>query len=124
MAKNMNFKLTIDDSSLEELELKAFEYLWYTSEALHTDLMLSQTMPRDSGHMQNRATRVQKVDKDEYQLLTDTPYAKWVYFNPEGKRIHTDKNPSARDHWLETYVSGDKKDYIYETFLKFAKMGR
>lgn len=124
MAKNRNIKmeLVIDETVLENVEIDAIDSLWLTAEALRTDIVQAQLMPRDSGHMQNKATRTQKTGKAEYRLLTDTPYAKWVYFNPENKQIHKEKNPNARDHWLEPYISGDKRNYINDTFVKITKM--
>lgn len=122
MAKNIKFEFDIDETVLENAEINAIDCLWKTAEALHTDVVQSQVMPRDTGDMQNKFTSVQKVGKKAYKLLTTRPYAKWVYFNPENKKIHKEKNPNARDHWLEPYISGDKKNYIYETFMKFTKM--
>lgn len=119
---NIEMEFDIDETILEDVEIDAIDCLWMTADALRTELVQSQTMPRDSGDMQNKKTRVHKLGKKEFRLLTNTPYARWVYFNPENKKIHKEKNPRARDHWLEPYISGDKKNYVYDTFIKFVNM--
>jgi hypothetical protein len=71
--------------------------------------------------MQNKATSVVKDGKSGYKLVTDTPYARRVYYNPENTRVSREANSNARIRWLEPYISGDKKKFVFKTFMKFAK---
>lgn len=93
-----------------------------TAEAIRTDLIQSQTMPFDSGVMQNDSTYVddKRIIKGVARLVTDTLYARKVYFDPE-INIKQVKNPNAKQYWFEDYISGEKKNLplkYYQQMLK------
>jgi len=91
-------------------------------DALREDLIQSQTMPFDSGEMQNRSMSVDAKEKEKghVRLVTDTPYARRLYFHPE-YNFQTDDNPNAQGLWLETYITGAKKDFLRKAFTTFLK---
>lgn len=96
--------------------------LLQTAEALKTDLVQSQTMPFDSGVMQNDSTFIEdkKIIKGIATIKVDTPYARKVYFDPEIV-IHTEKNKNAKQYWFEDYISGSKKNLPIKYFKQFMK---
>lgn len=93
-------------------------------DAMRDDLIQSQTMPFDTGTMQNKSMSVDSSKKEQGQvrLVTDTPYARRLYFHPE-YNFRKDKNPNAQGKWLETYITGQKKNYLVKAFSMFVQKG-
>lgn len=120
MADEISYKIDIDEDFIDELYIDAIDAMWKTAEALHTDLVQSQTMPRDSGHMQNESTYVDGENGD-YQVVTNTEYAKRLYYHPEYD-FKKYKNPNAGAYWFKPYITGDKKNFVEKTFKKFMQM--
>lgn len=82
------------------------------------DLRLSQTMPKDSGHLQNASTSAHLTDKG-LEISSHTPYARRLYFHPE-YNFRTDKNPFAGARWFDPYLTGHSKgDFIPNAFSAF-----
>jgi hypothetical protein len=110
-----NFKI----KQLADAQIKALEM---TAEALHTEVVQAQVMPRDTGHLQNDSTFVDysKSKSGLVSLISQTPYARRLYFHPE-YNFRTTENPNAQGKWLEPWISGDKKEWCSETFKKFYK---
>ena len=108
-----NINTTIENAKLALLD---------TAEAIKTDLIQSQTMPFDTGAMQNDSTYVddKRIIKGVARLVTDTPYARKVYFDPE-ITIHQDKNSNAKQHWFDDYMSGEKKNLPIKYFQQKLK---
>lgn len=102
---------------LTTAQVKALEM---TAEALHTDVVQAQVMPRDTGHLQNDSTFVDysQSKSGTVTLVSQTPYARRLYFHPE-YNFRTDKNPNARGKWLEDWISGSKKDFCKNAFAEF-----
>lgn len=96
---------------LEEAENIVIEE---TADQVLSDLRLSQTMPFDTGHLQNESTD-RKIDGDTIYLVSSTPYARRLYFHPE-YHFRQDKNPNAGGRWFDPYLPGnDKGDFIENT---------
>ena len=93
-----------------------------TADAIKTDLQQSQTMPFDTGAMQNRNTYVddRRAKQGEVSVCTDTPYARRLYFHPE-YNFQTAHNPYADAFWFETYINGEKQDLPQRLFAKFLR---
>lgn len=115
-------KITYNFKNITKINDIARETLLNTAEAIKTDLIQSQTMPFDSGVMQNDSTYVddKRIIKGIARLVTDTPYARKVYFDPE-ITIHQDKNLNAKQHWFDDYVSGEKKNLPVKYFQQMLK---
>lgn len=89
-----------------------------TAEAVHTEVVQAQVMPRDTGAMQNESTFVDtgKSKSGKVSIVTSTPYARRLYFHPE---YHFKKleNPNAKGKWYADYVPGGKyDDFARKTF--------
>ena len=108
-----NINATIENAKLALLD---------TAEAIKTDLIQSQTMPFDSGVMQNDSTFVddKRIIKGIARLVTDTLYARKVYFDPE-ITIHQDKNPNAKQRWFDDYIYGEKKNLPIKYFQQMLR---
>lgn len=111
MKINWNFK------NIEKINENTKLALVDTAESIKTDLIQSQTMPKDTGHMQNDSTfgkegtsiDTRKKINGVVKIVVDTPYARKVYFDPE-IHIKQGENPNAKQYWFEDYISGNKKD--------------
>lgn len=103
---------------------KLLECLWKAVEAVHTDLVQSQTMPRKTGYLQNEATYVVKPEENggKAGIHTVAEYATRLYYHPEFK-FNKDKNPNAQAYWLKTYITGDDSDLMMDFFKQFCEQG-
>ena len=95
---------------IQGAQIKALEE---TAEALHTEVLQAQVMPRDTGNMQNESTYVDTSNSTNgsVSIVTSTPYARRLYFHPE-YHFQKHENPNAKGKWYEDYVEGGK----YEEF--------
>lgn len=120
----MKIKVTgkIDHKGNEYIKKLMREALVETADALKSDLQKSQTMPFDTGELQNRKTFVDDSKKKagKITIVSDGPYARRLYFHPEYKFQKT-KNKNASGMWFEPYISGDKKNWVSKTFVKIMK---
>lgn len=120
----MKIKVTgkIDHKGNEYIKKMMREALVETADALKSDLQKSQTMPFDTGELQNRKTFVDDSKKKagKITIVSDGPYARRLYFHPEYKFQKT-KNKNASGMWFESYISGDKKNWASKKFVKIMK---
>lgn len=112
---NASFEIRLDTAKLAKLERAQIQALEMTAEALHTEIVQAQVMPRDTGNLQNDSTFVDtsRSNQGTVSIVTDTPYARRLYFHPE-YNFRTDKNPNAKGLWLEDWMQGG----INESFVK------
>lgn len=115
-------KVNINNMRLKQLEGAALIALEQTAEALHTEVVQAQVIPRDTGNLQNESTFVDytNASKGKVSLVSTTPYARRMYFHPEYK-FSKDENPNARGKWYEPWISGKEKDFCRNTFKKLYK---
>lgn len=118
----MKAVVKLNMGSIAGIEKTIERNLIKTADAIRTDLVQSETMPFDTGAMQNRSTFVDKKSsaKGDVYIVADTPYARRTYFHPElnFQRTH---NANAGGEWFEPYISGDKKDYAKKVFAAFMR---
>lgn len=109
----------VNTAKLKQINRAAEDSLVLTAESLKSNLVQSQTMPYDTGHLQNDQTFVDASNKrkGEVAVVSDTPYARRLYFHPEYK-FQKDNNPNAGGEWFEPYISGNKKDYAKKVFAR------
>lgn len=115
-------KVRFNKSGIKQIRANAQMALIETAEAIKTDLIKSQTMPFDTGTMQNDSMFVdqKRIINGIAKLVVDTPYARKVYFDPE-INVRTEKNPNAKQYYFDDYISGSKKDLPVQYFAKFMK---
>lgn len=109
--------------AIKRLDRASVEALEMTAEAIHTDLQQSQTMPFDTGNLQNESTFVDdsQSSSGRVSLVFSTPYARRLYYHPE---YHYSKkeNPNAGGAWCEPYTAGGtKQDFAQKAFAKLYK---
>ena len=115
-------KVTYNTKNINMINEMARLALLDTAEAVKTDLIQSQTMPFDTGTMQNDSTFVddKKVIKGITKIVVDTVYARKVYFDPE-IHIQQGKNPNAKQYYFDDYTVGSKKDLPIKYFKQMLK---
>lgn len=127
----MKVKSTINNKVLRRLNVDMCKALVETADAVKSDLVQSQTMPFGEsgkpkgylgGNLQNRSTFVDDSDlkKDVVYIVSDTPYARRLYFHPE-YNFYKGANPNAGGLWFEPYITGRKKEFVSKTFAKLLK---
>lgn len=118
----MKVQSKINTSALKNINKDAIDSLTKTAMALKTDLQQSQTMPFDTGELQNNQTFVDDSESasGKVSVITDAPQARRLYFHPEYNFQKT-KNPNAGGMWFEPYINGNKKDFVPNTFKTFMR---
>ena len=131
-------KFTINKLRMKQLSTAAVVSLEQTAEALKIEVQQAQVIPRDTGNLQGESFWVDSKDsfRGKVRLVHSAPYARRVYFNPDGMKFHKqpwttkskltgkelkhDGNPDARDHWFEDWLpGGSKQDFCAKAFKRF-----
>lgn len=102
-----------------------------TAEAVRTDLILSQTLPFANAQEVPTAGELQgsvyidraKADKMRVSVVTNTPYARRLYYHPE-YRFYRGTNPNAGGMWYQPYINGRKRDFAKRAFERRFKAVR
>lgn len=125
-------KIIINKMALRQLDAAAALALAHTAEQLHEDVQQAQVIPFYNGITQGEgfSPDYKDVKNGKVRLVHSTPYARRIYFNPDGLKFHRvkwldkygdgkehDGNPNARDHWFEPWLpGGEKGDFCARTF--------
>ena len=93
-----------------------------TTEAVLSDIKTSALVPKDTGELE-RSGFVDLSEIKNYiaRIVFDTPYARRLYWHPE-YNFRKDKNANAQGKWMESYLTGEKQQFIKDTYSKFLKM--
>lgn len=138
----MGVSIKLDMQAIKSLEEAVLESAKDAMQQVQTDVVNSQTMPFDTGTMQNGGTYVhtrkdgsakkgeavsgnEVVDFSEGDtthicLTNDAPQARRLYYHPEYD-FQQGKNDNAGAGWLDPYIDGDKKDFVAEAFAESYK---
>ena len=116
----VNSKITINTQKIKQLTRAQITALEQTAEALHTEVVQAQVVPRDTGALQNENFFVDYSDasKGRATLAHSTPYARRLYFHPEYD-FKTMENPNAKGKWYDDWIEGDQKDFCKNAFKEF-----
>ena len=122
MAVKVHSTIKLDEAKLKELTKQQYVSLAQTADALVTDLRDSQTMPFDTGNLQNDSTFLDDSQKEKgrVSVVSSTPYARRLYYHPE-YNFRTTNNRNAGGKWFEPYISGNRTDFLKDTFAKLFK---
>ena len=107
-----------------------------TGEALHTEVVQAQVMPRDTGAMQGERTFIKageaitstyengqvttnaitKAENGKVSIITTSPQVRRLYYHPE-YNFQKDENPNAKGQWFEDWLpGGSKADFVPKAF--------
>ncbi|XZH51590.1 hypothetical protein ACSW8Q_02625 [Clostridium perfringens] len=120
----MKSKVTIklDRAKINTLINARNKALEQTTEAILSDIKTSAVVPKDSGELERSGfVDLSKLDDGIASIIFDTPYARRLYWHPEYNFRH-DKNINAQGKWMQSYIDGDNKEFVTETYFKFLKI--
>lgn len=124
---------------IRELNTAAVKALEQTAEALHTEVVQTQVVPRMDGALQGEKFFVDNSESatGKVQLVHEGPYARRLYYHPEynfhkgpweetvhhkdGTVSHLthEGNPNAKGKWFEDWEAGGKNaDFVKNTFKR------
>lgn len=107
-----------------------------TAEALHTEVVQAQVIPRDTGAMQGERTFIKagesitatyadgstatnsitKSNNGKVSIITASPQVRRLYFHPE-YHFQKGENPNARGKWYADWVpGGSQADFAVKAF--------
>lgn len=112
----MKVEINLDAQAIQGIVDAAKAAAVDTLEMVYTDLVSSQTMPFNTGDMQNNQTFVEATD-DGAVLITGSIQARRLYYHPE-YNFQRGKNHNAGAYWLEPYISGEKKDFVRDKYTE------
>lgn len=114
-------KVTLNQRAIKSLVKAQQQALEMTADAVKTDIVESQVVPKQTGELERSGfVDTSRLKQMKVKIVYDTPYGRRLYWHPEYK-FRTDKNPNAQGKWMETYQTGDKKDFVKNAFLAFLK---
>ena len=110
-------RVELNVSVLNALDNAQYEALAMTADATLTELRDRQTMPFDTGNLQNDSTFVDDSQRDKVSIVSSTPYARRLYFHPE-YNYRRGNNASAGGKWFESFLNDD---FIVSAYAKLMK---
>lgn len=115
----MAVRVTINQAKMEKLTQAARQALVMTAEAIKSDIVASQVVPKDVGTLE-RSAYIDRgsLGQGKTGVGFNTSYARRLYWHPE-YNFRTDKNPNAQGKWMQTYIDGEKKGFAQKQFMKF-----
>lgn len=119
----VNSRVKINTQRIKQLSRAAITALEQTGEALHTEVVQAQIMPRDTGVLQNESTfmDISESGSGRVTLVSSTPYARRMYYHPE-YNFSTEENMFAGGQWYEPWLSGGKEqNFCKKTFKELYK---
>lgn len=124
-------KLKFDSSFLKQIDRAASDALIQTAEALHTEVVQAQVVPRMDGTLQGEGFFVDdsNADAGKVSLVHSTPYARRLYFHPEYSFRHGpwrgpdgkshEGNPNAKGLWFEDWLpGGSQSDFAQKVYAE------
>lgn len=114
--------VTLYPHKIKQLTNAQIQALEMTGEALHTEVVKAQVMPRDTGHLQNDSTFVDysQSKSGTVSIVSQTPYARRLYYHPE-YNFRKVENANAQGKWFEPWINGTEKDFCKKAYGAFYK---
>lgn len=118
---------------INKLNQNAVKALVATADALHTEIVQAQVVPRKDGALGDEKFFVDtsKANQGSVSLVHEGPYARRLYFHPEynfHRDVWYDKDgehgghKNAKGKWFEDWEpGGSKESFVPETFAKIYK---
>lgn len=123
----VNSTVKLNMSEIRKLTNATVTALEQTAEALHTEIVQAQVMPRDTGAMQGESTfikaggeavstykdgtqavnSISKAENGRVTIATAAPQVRRLYFHPEYK-FNKSENPNAKGKWFTDWLEGGK----------------
>ena len=110
-------KIIINKALIKKLSGAQITALEKTAEALHTEVVQAEVIPRDTGALQNEKTFVDysQSGSGQVSIVHEGPYARRLYFHPE-YNFQKWENAFAMGEWYRPWLPGG----LQENFAKNA----
>jgi hypothetical protein len=129
MGFSVSSKIKLNMPVVKQLDKAKQQALEQTGDALLTQVKNTQVMPFDTSILQNDSTSVDysQSAKGVVKIVSDTPYARRLYFHPEynfHREVWTDSegkkhgaNKSAGGKWFRYWLKGGtRQNFCSQTF--------
>lgn len=129
MGFSVSSKIKLNMPIVKQLDKAKQQALEQTGDALLTQVKNTQVMPFDTSILQNDSTSVDysQSAKGVVKIVSDTPYARRLYFHPEynfHREVWTDSegkkhgaNKSAGGKWFRYWLKGGtRQNFCSQTF--------
>lgn len=120
MSKNtIKINFNIKNSVAKSIQSAVIKSLGETADAILGDIKDNQTMPFDTGTLQNASTFIDtsNLKRGSVSIVSSTPYARRLYYHPEYNFSKTN-NKHAGGKWFEPYKGGRFAEEIFQKMLK------
>lgn len=117
---NVNSTVRMNFGRIRQLSQAAVIALEQTAEALHTEVVQAQVVPRDEGTLQGEKMFVDYSEASRGKVVIghEGPYSRRLYYHPE-YNFQTHENPNARGKWFEDWEpGGDKEKFAPDTYKR------
>ncbi len=114
----VNSIVRMDMPRIRQLTQSAVTALEQTAEALHTEVVQAQVVPRDKGTLQGEAFFLERSESSagKVSLIHTTPYARRLYFHPE-YHFSDHENPNAKGRWFADWLpGGNEEDFTIKAY--------
>ncbi len=121
----VNSKITINEGLIKRISQAQISALEKTAEALHTEVVQAQVIPRDTGALQNEKTFVDYSQSvhGKASIVHEGPYARRLYFHPE-YNFQKYENPFAMGEWYRPWLPGGiYEKFVIDAYAAFYKKG-
>ena len=118
---NVKVNIKLNNANINKLIEAHSRALEMTGEAVLSDIKTSQVVPKETGTLEDSGfVDLSEIKEAIVRIVFDTPYARRLYWHPEYNFRH-DKNPNAQGKWMEIYLTGEKQQFIKNTYSTFFK---
>ena len=131
MGFSVSSKIKLNMPVVKQLDKAKQQALEQTGDALLTQVKNTQVMPFDTSILQNDSTAVDYSQSANgvVKIVSDTPYARRLYFHPEynfHREVWMDSegkkhgaNKSAGGKWFRYWLKGGtRQNFCSQTFIK------
>lgn len=118
----MKVSVKMNNAAIKKLQYAQIKALELTAEEVKRDVIADGVIPFDTGTLQNESTTtdLSKSNRGKVSVVSDTPYARRMYFHPE-YQFNQEKNPNAKGRWFDDWINGNKKSVAINAYKKFFK---
>nr|DAL98404.1 MAG TPA: Minor capsid protein [Caudoviricetes sp.] len=116
MKVKINIKL--NQANIKEIEQAAIKALPLTMEAMKTEVNNMQVVPKETGALEESVST--GAEGETGYISYNTPYGRRLYYHPE-YNFRQDKNPNAQGRWMDSFIYGEKKNWLEKTYGKNLK---
>lgn len=120
---NVKVNIKLNNANINKLIEAHSKALEMTADAVLSDIKTSQVVPKDKGATGLEGSGfvdISEIKNLIVRVVFNTPYARRLYWHPE-YNFRKDKNPNAQGKWMEIYLTGEKQQFIKNTYSTLFK---